>query len=608
MAFNERLGLGSAGGAATQTSPSETAGGVMTAQSLNYQIQYNDPNNYAGTLSSAIRADMNAALQNFEGTIHGAGTLVVQLNIVASSTSNAGELADGGPSALMPTGTLDGRTLETPAALYELRTGSHLPGFSSDIVVNVPSSALGELYFDPNPAAGDSIASVAPSEYDGITVFRHELTHGLGFISLRDTSTGVLGPMETAFDHYSSITSTGADYFMGPNAEAVYGAAVPLTTIKNGEQYSHLGNSLSGPLASDLMSGTGIQNGVTHQVSALDFAILHDIGVPVSGGLPCFAAGTRISTMNGAVPVEDLRTGDALLLQDGATAAITWIGSRRIDIASHPDPAQVAPVLLRKDAIGEAAPARDLLVSPDHAIWFGGTLIPAKALLNGVTIRQVHPNMITYFHIELASHAVILAEGLPVESYLDTGNRRVFSEARIDPVLHPVAADDGQMRRERLGCAPFAETGPLVATLRTLILERAAIAMMENPDLTVRLGDAALQASWPSPDMLEVTLPKGGPEGTGDLVIASRNFVPAEMTPDPRDRRRLGIAVSSLEIHRDDAWRHISLDDAALSQGWHAMEPGYRWTNGRGIVPARSLAGATRLRMRFKPARYGLTA
>ncbi len=598
MALNERLALGSSGGSATTSGSFSAASAAPQGQALDYQIQYNDPYDYAGTLAGAIRADMGAALQGFQGDVHGAGTLAVQLNIVASNASNAGELADGGPSALLPDGMLDGRTLETPAAIYELKTGSHILGYSNDMIINMPSSALGEIYFDPNPAAGDNISTVAPSKYDAITIFRHELTHGFGFISLRDTSTGTLGSMETEFDHYSSITSTGADYFVGQIAEAVYGAAVSLTTIHNGEQYSHLGNDLNGPLASDLMSGTGIKNGVTHQVSALDLSILRDIGVPESNSFPCFAMGTRISTVKGEVPVEDLRAGDAVLIRDGGFAPVIWIGSRRIDLAHHREPELVSPVLIAQGAIGEAVPAHDLFLSPDHAIWFDGTLIPAKALLNGSTIRQVTPNLVTYFHVELASHAVILAEGAPVESYLDTGNRRMFLPGTVETVIHPEPTDHQQIIREKNGCAPFAETGPVVAALRGIILQRAAIATTGDPDLAISYGGSCLDAELISPGLIEITLP----QALGDLVIASRNFVPAEVTADPRDRRRLGVAVSALELQQNDQWQSIQLDDPALLQGWHAPEPGHRWTNGHGVIPSRSFIGARRFRMRFQAA------
>ena len=33
----------------------------------------------------------------------------------------------------------------------------------------------------------------------------------------------------------------------------------------------------------------------------------------------------------------------------------------------------------------------------------------------------------TYWHVELAAHTVLYAEGVPAESYLDTGNRGAFA-------------------------------------------------------------------------------------------------------------------------------------------------------------------------------------
>jgi hypothetical protein len=33
---------------------------------------------------------------------------------------------------------------------------------------------------------------------------------------------------------------------------------------------------------------------------------------------------------------------------------------------------------------------------------------------------------VEYFHVELRTHSILLAKGLPSESYLDTGNRGFF--------------------------------------------------------------------------------------------------------------------------------------------------------------------------------------
>ena len=43
----------------------------------------------------------------------------------------------------------------------------------------------------------------------------------------------------------------------------------------------------------------------------------------------------------------------------------------------------------------------------------------------------------TYHHVELEQHAILLAEGAPAESYLDTGNRARFANCPLcyDPVV-----------------------------------------------------------------------------------------------------------------------------------------------------------------------------
>ncbi len=44
---------------------------------------------------------------------------------------------------------------------------------------------------------------------------------------------------------------------------------------------------------------------------------------------------------------------------------------------------------------------------------------------------------VAYYHVELAAHDVILAGGLPCESYLDSGNRRAFADPDIGAALLP---------------------------------------------------------------------------------------------------------------------------------------------------------------------------
>ena len=139
------------------------------------------------------------------------------------------------------------------------------------------------------------------------------------------------------------------------------------------------------------------------------------ITVEPSGGVPCFVAGTRIATPRGAIPVDRLREGDTVLTASGEPQLITWIGWRRVDCRRHPSPAQIMPIRVSRDAFGKNLPKRPLLLSPDHAIFTDGVLIPIKYLVNGTTIAQVPTAEVTYYHVELPHHDILLAEGMLAE-------------------------------------------------------------------------------------------------------------------------------------------------------------------------------------------------
>src|SRR5665647_2305417 len=121
------------------------------------------------------------------------------------------------------------------------------------------------------------------------------------------------------------------------------------------------------------------------------------VGTLVDQVLPCFAAGTRIATERGEVAVEDLRAGDRLrVLLGDELAPVTWIGHRQVNCARHPRPQQVWPVRVLAGAFGPGLPHRDLLLSPDHAVYANEVLIPVKHLINGTTIVQVPMDSVTY--------------------------------------------------------------------------------------------------------------------------------------------------------------------------------------------------------------------
>jgi hypothetical protein len=181
----------------------------------------------------------------------------------------------------------------------------------------------------------------------------------------------------------------------------------------------------------------------------------------------CFAAGTHILTQGGEVPVEDIRVGDLLPTVLGVgTAPVIWSGRRVVDCLRHSKPQKVWPVRVIAGAFGPARPHSDLWLSPDHAVYVNGVLIPVRHLINGSTIAQVPVDCVTYHHIELPQHDVLLAEGLPAESFLDMRDGSNFAN-RPDPIrLYP---DYSARMWEALGCARLVVTGPELAAARALI-------------------------------------------------------------------------------------------------------------------------------------------
>jgi hypothetical protein len=179
---------------------------------------------------------------------------------------------------------------------------------------------------------------------------------------------------------------------------------------------------------------------------------------------PCFVAGTRISTDRGEVVVEDIREGDSVqTVLGGPVETVVWIGHRAVDCARHPDPRKVWPVRIAADAFGLERPCRDLYMSPDHAVYIGDVLIPVKCLINETTITQVQRSEVAYYHVELPRHTVLLAEGLPVESYLDTGDRTTFTNGAGPVALYP---DFASRQWDAAGCVPLVVVGPELVAAR----------------------------------------------------------------------------------------------------------------------------------------------
>ncbi len=141
----------------------------------------------------------------------------------------------------------------------------------------------------------------------------------------------------------------------------------------------------------------------------------------------CYYPGTGIRTPAGDVAVEQLKIGDEVVTAEGRILPVRWIGRNTVS-TRFADPLRVLPIRIRAGALADNRPERDLLVSPEHAVLVEGILIQAGALVNGLSILRepAVPETFTYYHVELAEHALLLAEGTPAESFVDNIARTAF--------------------------------------------------------------------------------------------------------------------------------------------------------------------------------------
>jgi hypothetical protein len=310
------------------------------------------------------------------------------------------------------------------------------------------------------------------------------------------------------------------------------------------------------------LSGGGTENfALAGNLTASPFSLMADgNGGVIFADNACFAPGTRILTTAGETPVEDLRIGDIAVLADGGTAPITFIGHRHFDLKRHPRPESVRPIKITAGALADGIPTHDLTLSPDHALLLDGVLVQAKDLVDGIAITQDKTRLsIRYYHVELPTHGILLAEGAAAESYLDTGHRGLFDNVNEPQILHP---DLMQMRREAESVAPLCRPGPKLAAIRRFLQARtfaAGILPLTTLDIWARTGSIILTPRLNTMHEARFNLPPG----TTQITLQFPTFVPAEFDPASTDRRHLGVALTA--IHLDDTELPLTqLDPAEL--------------------------------------------
>lgn len=323
------------------------------------------------------------------------------------------------------------------------------------------------------------------------------------------------------------------------------------------------------------VTGRGEAPGLPGSVAA---DVVFDNDPIVFHDIYCFAEGTSIATPEGSVVVEALSIGDLALTASGKARPVKWIGQLLARPSRHPRPHEVSPVRVRAGSFGEGLPLRDLRLSPGHAVYVDGVLVPVGHLVNGATIVQEQVEQIRYFHVELDSHDVLLAEGLPCESYLDDGNRAAAVNAteftQLYGRLDPKSWDDA--------CAPLVADGPQLAAIRQMLHARADAlgwTRCETADLVIDADGVTILPESFEGASFRFTVP-----AAASVVLRSNAGVLGQMMPELADRRLLGVAVSGITVNSNAA----DLDDALFGAGFHQVERedalAWRWSDGAGML------------------------
>jgi hypothetical protein len=532
--------------------------GLITGQNGNTDV--------AGGYGIFLNSGNDSVTNGTTGTIEGldgvvvAGSSAVVINagtIVAhsldASAGRYGVILSAITNTLVNTGTIIGDpgfagvTVEAFHDATVENAGTISGGFAvrmfaqvNRLIVDAGAVFDGTVYAAPTAANTIELTSGASSgTLSGVgTEYLHFQTVTIdsgATWTVAGTKAGFNGTTIEGFNAHDRLDLTGFGFAAGETA-ALGGS--DLLTITDGDGNVMDTIQLSGDFTGDFFHLAGDGNGGTF--------------VTEDTSPPCYCRGTRIRTPAGEVAVETLRIGDRIMTADGDALPLKWIGRRNYRDWLAVGNADVQPILFKAGSIADHVPARDLYVSPEHAMFLDGKLIPAQHLVNGVSVLKVEGmEEIDYFHLEFDRHVVIFAEGAAAESFVDDDGRTLFHNADEYRLLYP----DEPLRRDAEFCAPRIETGAALDVIHRTLATRAA---------HLRRGGAA--APWGR---------RGNVELTTRALVTGWAFSGVDAGPVA-----LAILVNGSIIGRIAADRHrTDLEKAGIGNGCH----GFRFRLPKGL-------------------------
>ncbi|NVN06262.1 Hint domain-containing protein [Asaia spathodeae] len=304
---------------------------------------------------------------------------------------------------------------------------------------------------------------------------------------------------------------------------------------------------------------------------------------------PCYLPGTLIETPQGLKPVEMLAVGDEVVVYNNADREVLpsrWVGSQNVVTQASSE----RPVRIHANALADQVPFKDLVVTPEHCLYIDGRFVPARMLVNDRSIVIDDQTRFTIYHIETEPHAVIKANGMLSESYLDTGNRKGFA---VEGTL-VVGCFDTRKQWNQDSAAPLDTSRAFVEPIYNAIALRAdslgygpkqsVVALTSDPDMRLLTSQGRSLQKLRHSGSTHIF---GVPAGVQTLWLESRVAMPSETIGSfVDDRRLLGVLVGSMTLFGRAGKRALSMhhQPSALA-GWHDCESVlYRWTAGRALI------------------------
>ena len=472
--FATQASLALAGNTLTLTGSATFGGGIVdgpgtvkvvgTGTIGSILLGYDPVSGFAAADASTFE---NAGSVTQNGNIGLNGT--IQNDAGATWTIDAGRIApDTSAATFTNDGTLDDPASDVGYISVDLVNAGTVTA-AGTLVVNGGVTNDGTLAATGGALDVSSAVSADPAATGGITIAAGALAEFDSTVASDQTVTfqAATGTLQIA--DQSGFAATIAGFQSG---DVIDLSGVSLST---GDQTDLLtGNILQITNASQMVI-TDLQLDATAGYSGQFFHLASD---PNTNGIDvtvnttaCYVAGTLILTDRGEVAVETLAIGDIVVTASGARRPIKWMGWRSYSGRLLAGRRDMLPVCFSAGSLGEGLPRRDLFVSPKHAMFLDGVLVPAEHLVNGITVSQARRvESVAYYHIELDSHDVLLAEGAPSESFVDDDNRGMFHNGFEFYALYPEVA-----RLASCYCAPRVEDGYGLERLRRRLAEQAGI-------------------------------------------------------------------------------------------------------------------------------------